>query len=54
MIPKNMERVVLALLTSLALVAAGCGGGGGETSRTVTLLAEDAPAQIVVSTTVAS
>ena len=54
MIPKNMATVVSALLTSLALVAAGCGGGGGETSRTVTLLAEDAPAQIVVSTTVAS
>ena len=54
MIPNNMARVVLALLTSLALMAAGCGGGGGETARTVTLLAEDAPAQIVVSTTVAS
>ena len=54
MIPKNMATVVPALLTSLALVATGCGGGGGETSRTVTLLSEDAPAQIVVSTTVAS
>ena len=53
MIPKNMATVVPALLTSLALVATGCGGGGGETSRTVTLLSEDAPAQIVVSTTVA-
>ena len=54
MIPKNMATVVPALLTSLALVATGCGGGGGETSQTVTLLSEDAPAQIVVSTTVAS
>ena len=54
MIPKNMATVLPALLTSLALVATGCGGGGGETSRTVTLLSEDAPAQIVVSTTVAS
>jgi len=53
MIPKNMATVLPALLTSLALVATGCGGGGGETSRTVTLLSEDAPAQIVVSTTVA-
>ena len=53
MIPKNMATVLPALLTSLAMVATGCGGGGGETSRTVTLLAEDAPAQIVVSTTVA-
>ena len=54
MIPKNMATVLPAILTSLALVATGCGGGGGETSRTVTLLSEDAPAQIVVSTTVAS
>ena len=54
MIPKNMATVLPALLTSLALLATGCGGGGGETSRTVTLLSEDAPAQIVVSTTVAS
>ena len=53
MIPKNMATVLPALLTSLALLATGCGGGGGETSRTVTLLSEDAPAQIVVSTTVA-
>ena len=53
MIPKNMAMVLPAILTSLALVATGCGGGGGETSRTVTLLSEDAPAQIVVSTTVA-
>lgn len=53
MIPKNMATVLPAILTSLALVATGCGGGGGETSRTVTLLSEDAPAQIVVSTTVA-
>ena len=51
MIPKNMATVLPALLTSLALLATGCGGGGGETSRTVTLLSEDAPAQIVVSTT---
>lgn len=54
MIPKNMATVLPAILTSLALVATGCGGGGGETSRTVTLLSEDAPAQLVVSTTVAS
>jgi hypothetical protein len=53
MIPKNLATMVSALLASLVLVAAGCGGGGGETPRTVTLLAEDAPAQIVVSTTVA-
>ncbi len=53
MIPKNLATMVSALLTSLVLVTAGCGGGGGETPRTVTLLAEDAPAQIVVSTTVA-
>ena len=53
MIPKNMATGLPALLPSLALLAPGCGGGGGETSRTVTLLSEDAPAQIVVSTTVA-
>jgi len=49
------HRLLPALLGLVALVAVGCGGGGGgdEASRTVTILSEDAPSQIVVSTTVA-
>ena len=42
-----------AVVAVAALIAAGCGGGGSEAARTVTLLAEDAPSGIVVSTTVA-
>ena len=41
------------VVVTAALMAAGCGGGGSETARTVTLLAEDAPSAIVISTTVA-
>ena len=41
------------VVVAAALMAAGCGGGGSETARTVTLLAEDAPSAIVISTTVA-
>ena len=49
------HRLLPALLGLVALVAVGCGGGGGgdEASRTVTILSEDAPSQIVVSTTAA-
>lgn len=42
-----------AVMAAAVLIAAGCGGGGSEAARTVTLLAEDAPSVIVVSTTVA-
>jgi len=42
------------VLLVLTLVAVGCGGGGGEAARTVILLAEDAPLEIVVSTTTAA
>jgi hypothetical protein len=43
-----------SLLLILTAFMVGCGGGGSETVRTVTLLTEDGPAVIVVSTTVAA
>lgn len=41
----------LSALMLSGLLVAGCGGGGDDSARTVTLLAEDAPSVIVVSTT---